>query len=566
MKTAALLACLCLCLFAMPARTQTTPEGAVWNALEDELSRTAARLAMEGFPRPYYVSYTVQDVSRRELAAALGNIRHDLSVRQRNFKVDLRVGSSDFDNSHFIPEGYWNVGPVSGPLPVEDDYAALRQELWLATDAAYTSALEQISRKLAYKQARMIQDVLPDLSPAPVRVSIKAADRKPSPSEAWKRRLEKLSATFKDYPEIQDAQIALYWTETLSRFADNEGRRIAQPADDYELYAVAGGQADDGMRLVSHRRLIHKSPDHIPPFSLLEAEIQRLAEELKSLTKARPIKEDYIGPVLLEGQAAGEFFAQTLAHAISYPRELWIESEDPGPEFQPGGLTGRMGTRVLSSFLDVEDDPSLSDFEGVPLIGGCEFDDEGVASLRTLIAEAGILKGLPASRSPSKHTPASNGHGRGPLWQRPQARISNLIITARETESLPEMKRRLLGRAKEFGLDHAYIARRLLTSEMRKRGESLSAPVLLYRLDAGTGEETLVRDAEFSNVSLRSLRDIVSAGDRRHVYNHYQIHPAGQGQTQASIVHPSVLISELELKRTSRKPDARPKLKHPYFD
>src|SRR6202042_2485275 len=77
------------------------------------------------------------------VGATLGAVTAAHAYRGRVLRTDLRVGDPSFDNSNF--EGGARVETV----PLEDDYAALRRELWLRTDEAYKSALETLARKRA---------------------------------------------------------------------------------------------------------------------------------------------------------------------------------------------------------------------------------------------------------------------------------------------------------------------------------------------------------------------------------------------------------------------------------
>ncbi len=560
---AALLAC---AFAASPARAEEPDT--LMRAVEDELSRTMTRLRMGELPRPYFTAYTVHDTHRFELVASFGALKDSGGFHQRSAKIDLRVGSRNFDNAHYVGPDHWNYPPESRSLVLDDDYDALRHDLWLLSDGAFKRALERLSQKLAYKQDRMIRDILPDLSEEPAASSRTRASRAPFRRKIWERRLRKLSKIFRDYPLIQNSQVGLYWTDQAVYFADSEGRRVIKPGNDYEIAITAGAQASDGMHLMEHRRFIRQAPDRLPPFALLETEVVKLAKSLTALAEAPKFDEEYIGPILFEDQAAGEFFNQLLARNISYAREVWVQNEGMRKQFPTGALTTRKGLRVLSPFLSVEDDPGLREFEGIPLIGHYTVDDEGIPARRVQLVEKGILRDLPAGRSPTKENPRSNGHGRSAFWEKPQARISNMIVWAEKTETLRAMKKDLLRRAAEFGLDHAYIARRMMTDEVRRADEFLAPPALLYRVDVGTGKETLVRNARFSGVTLRALRDIVAASHRRHVYNYYQLgaNPLAQGQTQASIVHPSILVAEIELKRTDAKPVKLPYIKHPHFN
>ncbi len=59
----------------------------------------------------------------------------------------------------------------------------------------------------------------------------------------------------------------------------------------------------------------------------------------------------------------------------------------------------------------------------------------------------------------------------------------------------------------------------------------------------------------------------LAATDRDHVYNPAKTgHFRSSSAFRASIVHPSVLLSEMELTRTERKPSRLPYLSHPSFD
>jgi len=129
------------------------------------------------------------------------------------------------------------------------------------------------------------------------------------------------------------------------------------------------------------------------------------------------------------------------------------------------------------------------------------------------------------------------------------------------------MKRRLRSEAQAFGLDHGILIRRNTQESEQEDDELLSAPALVFEVDVATGEERLVRDARFHSVTLRALRDILAASDRNHVYNLAKEGPfRSSSPSRASIVHPSVLLSEMELTRTERKPSRLPYLPHPAFD
>ena len=75
-------------------------------------------------------------------------------------------------------------------------------------------------------------------------------------------------------------------------------------------------------------------------------------------------------------------------------------------------------------------------------------------------------------------------------------------------------------------------------------------PRLVYRVDARTGAETLVRGVTLEGTPLSSLSKIVAAGDRYAVFNGYC--GAESGYVPVSTVAPAVLLTEIELQRSQR--------------
>jgi hypothetical protein len=89
-------------------------------------------------------------------------------------------------------------------------------------------------------------------------------------------------------------------------------------------------------------------------------------------------------------------------------------------------------------------------------------------------------------------------------------------------------------------------------------------PVLLYRIDAKTGREELVRGAEVVGTPLSSMGRIVAAGDDDAVFNGYC--GAESGFVPVSAIAPSLLVGEIELQRPQDKPTRPPVLPPPFAD
>lgn len=541
------------------------PSEMLFRALGDELKRTVERLRVEGLAKPYFVSYSVLESATLDLQASFGALEGPRETRTRRLKVALRAGSREFDDSHFVG-GRERYRSLTTLLPLEDDYDALRSEIWKLTDRAYKAALERLARKTVYKETNNIRDEIPDLSEDPVETSRETRASAAFDAEAWEQRVREISAVFRRFPDVQSSHVDLTWRAQHLYFVDSEGRSFVKPVHAFEIQLRGKVQAEDGMVQSAERELWSASLSEIPPLEDLKAAAARLAEDLTALARA-PRMKTYLGPVLLEGQAAGEFFNQLLASGLSNPRKIWVEQKWAEQYYRSGALTSRLGLRVISPLFDVVDDPTREEFDGQPLIGHYKIDSQGIPARRVRLVERGILKDLLMSRSPTAEHRLSNGHARGGFSTPAAAEIGNLFVTPSSTMSLEKMKRRLRAEAKAFGLDHAILVRRITEESEQDNDELLSAPELVYEVDVASGEERLVRDARFHSVTLRALRDIIAASDDRHVYNLAKDGSFRSSSAfRASIVHPSVLLSEMELTATERKPSRLPFLSHPSFD
>jgi hypothetical protein len=125
-------------------------QDAVVKALVDELHRVP-QLAIRGAQAPYYVALRVADSHVFEVEASFGALVSSRDFPDRRLFADVRVGSYEHDNGNFEPDRAWAdfADQSRRWLPFEDDYAAIRRDAWLATDAGYKAALRAFGQKKA---------------------------------------------------------------------------------------------------------------------------------------------------------------------------------------------------------------------------------------------------------------------------------------------------------------------------------------------------------------------------------------------------------------------------------
>ena len=150
-------------LFADGLRAQESPTVA---AMQDEMKRSMAELRMKGEAAPYYIAYEVLDRTMSDVSGRLGAIIENPPRRTRTLRVEVRVGDYTFDSSRFVVQGFGGAA-LSGETviaPLDDDYDAMRREIWLTTDVAYKRAITMFARKKAAFQNRTASDPIPDFS------------------------------------------------------------------------------------------------------------------------------------------------------------------------------------------------------------------------------------------------------------------------------------------------------------------------------------------------------------------------------------------------------------------
>lgn len=542
----------------------------VQKAMQDELARSMTDLHVGDEPRPYYLGYTVSDVEQATATATLGAVTAAHAHRGRMLRTDVRVGDPRFDNTNF--EG----GARVEPIPIEDDYAALRRELWLRTDEAYKAAIETLARKrsaAAGQAADEEDESVADFSKeAPSHHEVAFPEGAPEP-EQLRDTVRRLSALLADYPELHSSQVSGAFAVVRRRMATSEGTWVDDFKRTVKVDVVADTQAPDGMKLRSFVPFTALEPSGLPPFAEMEKSVRAMAKELVAMRGA-PIASSGAGAVLFEGLAAAQLAKMLVADQISGtppPKTASAGSDDGG---QQSALASKLGQRVAAPILEAADDPLLANGPGrAPLFGTYRIDDEGVPAVRVPLIERGVLKSLLMSRTPRKEIAHSNGHARAPRFSGPRAHVGTLIVNGTRAISRPALLGELGKIAKGGGIT-TYVVR-LLDDGAIPGGDldDLSAlfsfgagahgpppihPLVVYRV--AHGKETLVRGITLENLMVRSLKDVSAVGNEPFVYN-YLDGGGGFSGIPSTIIAPALLVSDVDIRRRTgknRKPPAYP--------
>lgn len=535
----------CLILFAYicgRAQSPASESDIVLKAVQDELARSIEKLYIQGQEKPYFIEYEVMDAQTVTISAAFGGLVYSQRNQGRALTVDVRVGGYEFDNEPF---GY----PM--PIAIEDDYNALRHELWLATDSAYRGAIEQIARKRAFLKNRVDEDKIPDFSKEDPTVLILPKQTLNVDQKLWENQIRELSAIFRRYPTIKQSNVTLQAQLVHRYLVNSEGTKIRRPVILISLDASAATQATDGMWVNLSTPFYVRSLDQLPSMAEMTKAVQQMADQIAKLQSAPVLSENYLGPVLFSGSAAAEMFSQLLAPEFcSYRPPVGMSGEDKSE------LANRLNRRILPFHISVYDDPLQETFAGKPLLGSYKVDDQGVAARKISLVEQGVLKNLLLSRRPRKNMLKSNGHGRAGLNGGASTETGNLFIQSSEGKSPEQLKQELIKMCKALEMPYGILI----------RGGSLGDPTLTYKVYVEDGREELVRGASLGELTVKQLKaQIILVGNDSNVLNRAGSGYGGGG-VSTSLVAPSVLLEELEMKKPTGAQQKPMLLTHPYFD
>jgi TldD protein len=431
-----------------------------------------------------------------------------------DFSAEAAFGSiRESDRSHlrvlrvvvrigdYKQDSYYNQGlGAASILPLDNDPIALRRQIWLLTDEAYKSAADAYAEKLsALKQFTADPTPVDDFARAPVVSSV---------GETVKLRIDQQN-----------------WDKTLQDVTD--------------LYQ----QYPDGMRLARNPYWTEEHAEDLPTRDKLLQESKTMLDTLKALRIAPIVEESYRGPVLFAPDAANDVVAGLVGVSV-----VGHKPQLGRPNRTTGAFATSYKTRVLPKFVTVVDDPTLTAFEGKKLVGSYGVDSEGVKAQSVTLVEQGMLESYLTGRQPLRDFPDSNGHGRATPGGAPIPALGVLMVKSSEPESPKELNEKLKQMAAAADKPYGYRVDTLGPG---------NAPRLLYRVYVKDGHEELVRGAVFNELDVRALRNDLSAvGNDPLVSNRL----SGTPQT---IICPSLLFDELEVKRADTSKEKLPEYPAP---
>jgi TldD protein len=359
----------------------------------------------------------------------------------------------------------------------------------------------------------------------------------------WKKTLEEVTNLFRQYPDIQSCSASARFTGINEYFVNSEGTVTRGGRTTYAIQLNSHAQAADGMRVSRNPAYMVARAEELPSHDTLISDAKKMLDTVVALRKAPIVEEDYRGPVLFTPDAADDVIATLIGQNV-----IGRKPQLGKPNRTTGSFASSYKSRVLPTFLTVTDDPTMREFHGKSTVGSYDVDSEGVKAEPVTVINNGTLVSYLLGRQPIRDFPSSNGHGRAAPASFPSPSLGVLEVKSSEAQTPEALRDHALQIVKDQGLPYAYRVDTLGPG---------NSPRLLYRVYAKDGHEELVRGAVFSELDVRAMRsDLLAAGNDPLVSNR----SAGAPTT---IISPSLLFGELEIKRADTSKEKLPEYPAP---
>jgi TldD protein len=228
----------------------------------------------------------------------------------------------------------------------------------------------------------------------------------------------------------------------------------------------------------------------------------------------------------------------------------------------------------------------VKQFQGRDLLGTYEVDQEGVKAQRVELINNGLLLNFLMSRRPGPDLDHSNGHGRAAYLGDAHPMASNLFFSSSAAIPPEELKKKFMDECKQNGNKWCVIVRAMDNPVLGVREqEDLSdivmgaasgaatgdrLPLLVYRVDAADGRESLMRGARLTGLTLRAVRNISAVGNDVTAFDFMQSQQAGFAGTAlaafgsadsgvpSTVIAPSLLLDDVEVRGARGEPERLP--------
>lgn len=517
--------------------------------MKSEMKRYWSFMLKRKGPKPFYMLYALQRATRTVVAAKDGILwtESNLKLKPRyRLSVRLRVGNHKVDNTGrdgYDYRAFRHMLPAPYSLPAKLTKNVLRKYLWQTTDRRFKEGMASYHRKRYVRSLKVeIKDKSGDFSKEKAVRLIQKPPKVRFNAKKWKAIAKRVSLFSKTRKDIVFSGVSIGLRQSIQGIVDTKGSYIIKHKTLY-MYTVSIAYLSPKREFLRNMRLGYfDTEDKLPNEKQLKIIVQKTLQELIDQGNAEEGKPGE-APAILMPDVAGVLFHEALGHRLEAQRMV---REGDGRTFRR-----KIGQKVIPSFLSIFDDPTLRSWRGLPLNGHYLVDDQAVRSQRVTLIKDGVLKGFLMSRKPIDAFKHSNGHGRALFGRTPFSRMGNLLVQSKRQFSPKVLRQMLLKEVRRQGKAYGYIMSRASGGYTHTGTYGIQSfknrPIVVYRVDAKTGKQTLLKGLEMIGTPLTVVNNILATGNDFGIFNGFC--GAESGYVPVSAIAPSVLLKTVEMQR-----------------
>jgi len=365
----------------------------VQRAMRDEMERNMKELKADGFEKPFFINYSLIDITGYQMTASLGALVHSVEMKNRaTTSVRLLVGDYEFNDESLDNNLFSQPQANDIDLPLDDDYLGIRRSLWITTDNVYRNASRQFA-----KNKELLKEQNKPLAEIPHRTFAKVASSKVDielpdvkfDRAATEEYIRKVSAVFAGFgaedQRFRGSQVSFVYQRGYRYLVNSEGSMNRVPVTMVRFEITGSLRTAEGESVFDNVLHWYPTPE-LPPVEKMIGEAKRLSERLIEKAKAPTFDDEYVGPVLFEGQQVAQLFMIELSGGED---NLLAGNNIPslkGYSVEPKTtIDSKVGKPIFADGLTVKALPKMKKYGDHVLLGSFEVDDEGVVPADTVV-------------------------------------------------------------------------------------------------------------------------------------------------------------------------------------
>ena len=490
-----LVCCILLLAGCTAVKAQTSPtDDVLLQVLQHSMKQHFDSLQHTNYP-VYFMAYRVNETTEHRTSANFGYIYDNSSSKSVFLTVEIRVGSPETDNYHYLTsQNNRNVRRIA--LPLDCDTILIKKFISNETNRAYAEAILHFVENQVNAKIFQQDD---DETHAYLTHGVDRYYEPSIPDSHWDKDniasiLRHCTKDVSLSPELTETSANLVFQTNRKYLVTSENRSVVENHCSTILTLKTEGiSSKNKLEHIEHQYFTN-FPEQLPDADVLQKEMRDMEVRLSNVLHASDYFSDGVKdyemanvPVLFSEKAAS-----VLAHHL-----FGHEAEKARPDLMKG--------KVIPEEFSVISDPTITKYDGHILGGSYQFDDEGVGGQRIALIDKGVLEQLPSTRTQQSGSPYSNGHARG-NQQMSVPRLSNLVVTTSKPQDNNQLRECLIAEArqqkKEFGL---YV------EDAEIHCDTVSGTITIY--------PTVCYKVFTKNLPDEDVRDILISGSTQQWFN-----------------------------------------------